>query len=78
MTDANIETVTVLTPPCPVCDETHELVVPALSFQAWMDGGTVQDAFPQLTPAQRELLITGTDAACFAELFPPDESRWDD
>ena len=29
----------------------------------------IQDAFPELSPAQRELLITGTHEKCWDDLF---------
>ena len=38
--------------------------------EAWRDGKLIQDAFPYLTPAERELLITG--------MLPEDWENMDD
>ena len=35
----------------------------------WRDGAKIQDCMSQLTPAERELLITATCDKCFNEMF---------
>ena len=35
----------------------------------WRDGYKIQDAMPDLTPGQRELIISGTCEKCFDEMF---------
>lgn len=32
-----------------------------------------QDAFPSMSPGDRELLISGTCGPCFEAMFPPEE-----
>ena len=39
-------------------------------------GELIQEALPELSADQRELLISGTCPKCWDELFPPDE--WDE
>lgn len=33
----------------------------------------IQDALPELSPAQREVLISGTHDECFDKMFPPED-----
>lgn len=35
--------------------------------------GSVQDIFPYLAPAEREMLISGVCGDCFAKIFPPED-----
>ena len=55
---------------CPLCNE--EVVLPGLSpwqLDIWISGEKIQDAFPQLSPEDREILISGTHPACFDRAF---------
>jgi hypothetical protein len=55
---------------CPICDESHALDVDADAYARWTRREVlIQDAFPDLPPAQRELLQTGIDDTCFKRLF---------
>lgn len=38
-------------------------------YAAYTDGAFVQDAFPHLTPGQRETLVSGSHEACFDAAF---------
>jgi hypothetical protein len=60
---------------CPVCKKTEHIYVNQTDFVAWQEGKFAQDAFPYLTPAQREQLISGTCAPCWDKLFPPEEDE---
>lgn len=54
---------------CPVCDEPHKLIVDYYAFEDWADGiKNLQDAFPDMPPAEQELLLTGMDGECFANM----------
>jgi hypothetical protein len=59
---------------CPRCGRIDEFEVDEAQVKAWKSGTLIQKAFPDLTPDQREQLITGYDSACWDELFrEPDE-----
>lgn len=44
-----------------------------LGYLAWENGQLIQDALPDLTADQRELLLTGLDAKEFNAIFPPED-----
>lgn len=68
------DVVTVTCRPCPVCEERATLTVSRVGYGAWQAGAFVQDAFPELSADDRELLITGTHPACWNELIGDEES----
>lgn len=62
---------------CPVCGEEHAV---AMRFDEWRNGRSawergahIQDAFPQLSPEDREILISGTCPKCWDEIFGVDD-----
>lgn len=68
------DVMTVITDPCIVCGQGGEVAnVPIEGYQKWKRGAFIQNALPTLTPAEREMLMTGTHSECFDRLFPPDE-----
>ena len=68
-------TTSVICPPCPVCNRSATLVVDADAVTRWKDGAFVQDAFPFMSPADREVLISGTHPACWTEMFGEEEEE---
>jgi len=50
---------------CPLCHGDAELIVQTAGFKAYAKGAKIQTAFPELDADQRELLMTGTCAACW-------------
>ncbi len=51
---------------CPVCKKTHQLTVDYYAFENYMDGfKSLEDAFPELLPAERELFLTAIDGKCY-------------
>ena len=54
---------------CPMCNEKHIVEVSDEGFRKWQEGAHVQDAFPELPASEREMLITGTCDACWAQMF---------
>lgn len=60
---------------CRMCGTWHSLTVSESDYYAWLDGEYVQNAFPYLSPDERELLISHTCANCWASLFPPEEEE---
>lgn len=59
-----------LNPICPECGQPHPVTVEAKDFKDYRNGlKHAGDAFPYLSPGQRELLITGICEACWEHLF---------
>mgnify|MGYP000595189824 CR=1 FL=1 len=54
--------------PCKSCETYVTLEAPEESWVAWEKGVFVQNAFPGLTPSERELLISGICGKCFDSL----------
>lgn len=61
-------TTLVTTKPCGICGKESTLFVPTANLDAWLAGTPVQDAFPQLSPASRELILTGTHNTCWPRM----------
>lgn len=59
----------VTTPACMVCKQTTRLTLTDAELAAYKRGAFIQDIFPSWTPAQRELLISGTHPSCWNEIF---------
>lgn len=58
-----------LTFECPVCYKDHSVTVNQYAFEDWAIGAMpVQEAFPNHSPAERELLMTGIDNDCYQKL----------
>ena len=51
--------------PCRLCDTVHDLTVNVEGYVNWQAGEFIQDALPELSCDERELLISGTCGACF-------------
>ena len=58
--------------PCRCCKEMTSLEVNFTGFEAWQNGGLIQNALPELNANQRELLISGTCPTCWDMVFPPE------
>lgn len=58
---------------CPLCSGQTILSVPKTDLVAWVDGAYVQDAFPGLSPDDRERLISGICPPCYEKLFPEED-----
>lgn len=65
------------TKPCPEPGhegpKTEMLEVTDEQLQWYYEGALIQVAFPDLTPDQRERLLSGVCAPCWDRLFPADE-----
>jgi len=66
------ELVRVVTPVCMVCKKATAVYLPADLVEKYRKGACVQEAFPALSPDQRELLISGTHPECWNNLFGED------
>lgn len=66
--------VTVITHNCPGCLHPGRVRdVSREALNAWLEGAHIQDVMPELSPGDRELLISGMHDKCWDEMFPPDE-----
>lgn len=63
----------IVTQPCIQCGQSAEIILDdprdALAMEQVRGGAFVQKAFWYWAPDQRELLISGTHAHCFAAIF---------
>ena len=62
--------VTIECVPCVVCGERGRVDVRRDGFLLFQAGVNVQEALPELDADQRELLISGTHAHCWASIYP--------
>ena len=54
---------------CPFCGADHTIKVKSAQYEAWQNGELIQNAMPDLTPTEREQLISGLCPRCQAEMF---------
>jgi hypothetical protein len=58
---------------CNHCEYAENILVNEGDYNAWHNGVYAQDAFPYLSAAQRELMISNTCDDCWQKFFPDDE-----
>lgn len=59
----------VLTKPCPMCGKTKTLTVDKDNYRRWSHREMLaQEAFPELSPEDRERLISGTCPDCWNKM----------
>jgi hypothetical protein len=56
---------------CIKCQTTHHIIVPVAGYAAWRNGILIQDALPELTDDQREILLSRICGPCFDAIFHP-------
>jgi hypothetical protein len=67
-------TVEVTTKRCAFCRKSTKMTLPQEGYNKWQAGAFVQVAFPRMSPADRELLITGVDSKCWdANMKEPED-----
>ena len=54
---------------CPFCGAEHSVEVDSTQFEAWKNGELIQNVMPDLTPTEREQLISGLCPKCQAKVF---------
>ncbi|MEY4432355.1 MAG: hypothetical protein RLZZ44_485 [Bacteroidota bacterium] len=54
---------------CELCHEKTILEVEQSQLDDWRNGVLIQDAMPQLSNSERELLISGTCEKCWNDIF---------
>lgn len=63
-----------LIPPCIHCGIGSIVTLDGSEYFAYFNrGARITDAFPTLTPSQREVLITGTHPECWDALFADED-----
>jgi hypothetical protein len=62
---------------CISCDNPSTVIVNKEKFDTWKagHGGFIQDVFPELSPGDREILISGTHSECFDAMFAEEEDQ---
>lgn len=74
VSSTNPDKMWVKTPACQLCGNTALLEVDKLGLFRWKEQGAfVQNAFPNLSADERELLISGTHAQCWENMFGGEE-----
>lgn len=58
----------VQTPNCQVCFRTSQIRMPQDAYMRWVSGAMLQRAWPDGSPEEREMLITGLHPDCWDEL----------
>ena len=59
---------------CRECKVSHEVKIPGPGMFAYNNGAAVQNAFPGLTAAERELFfVTGICGPCWDRIFPDED-----
>ena len=54
---------------CPFCGKLHSVEVEESHYLDWKDGELAQNAMPELSPTEREQLISGMCPTCQKEVF---------
>lgn len=54
---------------CPFCGEDHAVEVNLAEYIAWESGELIQNAMPNLSPTEREQLISHVCPKCQAKIF---------
>ena len=55
----------IITRQCIACNKKSTITVDAVAYANWENGMMIQDAFPEMSSDQRELVMTGTHAECW-------------
>lgn len=63
---------------CPMCGRGNEVEVNEADYWEWDDGAHAQVAFPYLSAAEREMLISGICPTCWSKMLPPEPEEEED
>lgn len=59
---------------CPICGKVNKLEVDDCKLMLYKAGhGKIQQLFPELSAAERELIKTGICNTCWNEMFPKED-----
>ena len=62
------DTAHIQTVPCIICGRTTSMALPSAQVAAYLGGALAQHAFPDMSPEDRELIISGTHPECWGDL----------
>ncbi len=68
-------TLTYMTPLCIRCGQRSYVELDRDRLRCWQAGAHIQTVWPDKTPDERELLITGTHPECWDAMFPEEEEE---
>ena len=71
-------TTTITTRSCIVCGLTSSVELDTDKLARWKGGEHVQNVWPERSPDERELLMTGTHPKCWDEIFNEGEKDNDE
>lgn len=54
---------------CPLCGKESSVEMPYEAWLQWHSGLSAQKAWPDGTPGQREVLVSGSHESCFDKAF---------
>ena len=57
---------------CHNCNKDYPIEVSVEGYEKWEEGELIQNALPELSSGERELLISATCDECWDEMFPPE------
>lgn len=61
---------------CQMCSVKYTFPVDPEGYYRWQFGGVyIQDALPDNTPAERELMLNRICGTCFDQMFPPGDEE---
>jgi hypothetical protein len=60
--------------PCIHCHKGGVLYVETTALYQWQNGMTIQDAFPNMSDDDREMLVSGIHPKCWDEMFKEKEN----
>jgi hypothetical protein len=70
------EAINVQTPQCVYCGKRSIVPVSAEQYEKLTSNkGHIQDIFPDWSPSERELFITGTHSACWDKMFADEDAE---
>lgn len=57
---------------CPFCGKKYTVKVPETGYKKWQEGTLIQLAMPDVSPEDRESLISGICTTCWIKTFGGD------
>jgi hypothetical protein len=63
---------------CPFCGLVTDIVCDKTAYDLWKDGMSIQDAMPDMTPVDREMLISGICPSCWDDMFGDEDEDEDE
>ena len=63
---------------CPFCGHTTYIQCDKDAYDRWGEGMSIQDAMPDMTPEDREMLISGICPSCWDDMFGDEDEDEDD